>query len=61
MSVGSVKSIFSNVKSQNHYAPWKLPTPELLDLAVIFSFAEVPEFVTFALNNKGTVLFVKFP
>jgi hypothetical protein len=49
------------VKSQNHYAPWKLPTPELLDLAVIFSCAEVPGFVTYALDIKGTVLFVKLP
>jgi len=35
-SVGLVKSRLQNVKSQYHYAYWKVPTLELLELGATF-------------------------
>jgi hypothetical protein len=44
------------VKSHHNYAYWKIPTPELLELGLLSSSAEVSGYLKYELHFKETVL-----
>jgi hypothetical protein len=56
-SVHSVNSRVQNMKSQYHYAYWKLPAPGLLKLGAIFLNCWIIGFLPYQLHVKGIVLY----
>ena len=52
-----MKSRLQNVKSQNQYANLKIPPPELLELGVVSSTAEVSGNLEYQLHVERIVLY----
>jgi hypothetical protein len=55
-SMGSVKSRLHDMKSQYHLY-WKVLTPELPELELFSSSAEISGYLEYQLHIKGTILY----